>query len=182
MTPAQVMAALGISKYKINPKLPPFRQQQPNMDKYGLPAAGELLNWEIGPYCDQKSCEIPYGIGIGNENIPASVFVSFKKGLITEFDVSFSASFWDEILPILNNKYGDFWNVENSKLGISDYGTQKYTYFDRLDLTHKVGGTNKKTNDRCEIFATNYDQIFTHHDPLGAYHSIFIIRLVSKNF
>jgi hypothetical protein len=182
MSPAEAMSTLGISKYKVNPKFPPFMQQVPNIDKYGPAAAGELLNWKIGPYCDGKSCVIPYGVEIGNENIPTSVFVAINQGRVTEIDVSFGAIFWDEILPILNNKYGNFWNIENDKLGISDYGSNRYVYFDRVDLTHKLGGRNPKTKDRCEIFATSYDEIFTHHDPLGKYHSIFIIRLVSKNF
>jgi len=50
MTPAEIMAALGVTKYKLNPTRP-----APDLaaaEKYGIIAAGELADWNIGPYCD----------------------------------------------------------------------------------------------------------------------------------
>jgi len=57
-------------------------------------AAVEMEEWDIGPYCDDTSCRIPYGVGVGNNDMPMNVLVSFPKSQITEIDVSFNATFW----------------------------------------------------------------------------------------
>lgn len=104
MTPAQAMNALGVAKFKTNPTRPSFEEEMQSIEKYGMIASGELRDWKIGPYCDNDSCRIPYGISVGNNNIPVSVFFSVRGGLITEIDVSFGESFWDEIVPIIREQ------------------------------------------------------------------------------
>jgi hypothetical protein len=55
----------------------------------------------------------PLWVGVGNNNgIPVDVFIAFHQGLITEIDVSFSETYWDEMLPILDQKYGADWKVD----------------------------------------------------------------------
>jgi hypothetical protein len=184
MTPAEFMSALGVMQYKMNPKRRSLLG--PSMDravkKYGLLAAGEHEDWEIGPYCEETSCRIPYGVAIGNDNMPVNVFVAFHGGQITGIDLTFSETNWDEIRPILDQKYGANWTTEHEEMGIQNYETKEWHHVQRITLHHVTNGTNTSTKDHCQIWATNFDLVFEHHDALGPYHSIFEIKLVSKNF
>ena len=183
MDPAAIMAAYGVTTYKVNPPRPSFQERRPTIEKYGIVPAGELWEWDVGPFCDETSCRIPYGVDVGNDRIPVNVLVAFRHGQITEIDVSFGTLYWDEIVPILKRKYGTQWNVERDPdMVITDLETKKHTVLERITLTHKTGGKNAKTNDSCQIWATNLDIIFQHHDVLGPFHSIFVIKLISTNF
>lgn len=183
MSPAQIMSALGVTKYKMNPKRPSFEEMLPNIKKYGLVAAGEIEDWNIGPQCDDSSCRVPWGVTVGNSDIPVSVFVGFRRRQIIEIDVSFAETYWDEILLLLDWKYGRHWEAERDPyMVITDLETKKNLVVERITLRHKRGGANTKTHDTCQIWATNYDVIFYHHDALGPFHSQFAIKLVSKNF
>jgi hypothetical protein len=182
MTPAEIMTALGVTKYKINPARPSSDETFALAQKYGTIPAGELEDWNIGPYCDETSCRVPYGVAVGNDNAPVSVFLSFHDGRITEIDVSFSQVYWDEMLPVFNQKYGADWYVDRSDTPVTDYETKKSTMLEGILLKHITDGTNRDTNDRCQISATNIDIVFQHHDAHGPYHSMFVIKLVSKNF
>lgn len=184
MTPAEVMAAFGVAKYKISPTFPSWEEREPRIQKYSSMVAAELDDWDIGPYCEDDYCRIPGGVGVGNnDHIPVSVFVHFPKGQVTAIDVAFSETYWNEILPILDDKYGSRWDVERDPdMVITDYETKKSRKMECITLNHKTGGRNPITGDRCEIWITNLDIIFQHHDPLGFYHSVFEIKLVSKNF
>jgi hypothetical protein len=99
-TPSSLMASLGIKNYKMNPE----RWQSDKFlelgKKYGLTSAAEIEEWNAGPACDSDSCRIPFGVGVGNSNSPVSVFVSFPGGRITEIDVAFNKTYWDEIRPV----------------------------------------------------------------------------------
>lgn len=181
-TPVEIMAVLGVAKYRMNPPESPFDEKLAAARKYGIIPAGELRDWKIGPHCTQIFCKVPYGIGIGNNNTPVSVYVSFPSGTITEIDVSFSETSWDELRPILDQKYGADWDIERTELLVTDVSTKKSTMRDRVLLTRVTNGSNRATGDRCQIWATNIDIIHQHHDPLGPYHSLFVIKLVSKNF
>src|SRR5262249_5225052 len=75
MSPAKLMSALGVTQYKTNPA--PHADTLALIEKYGFRAAGELADWEIGPYCNSAACTVPYGVAVGdNNNIPVSVEVS----------------------------------------------------------------------------------------------------------
>jgi hypothetical protein len=150
--------------------------------KYSTIPAAELEDWNIGPYCDEASCRAPYGVAVGNNNTPVKVFVSFHEGLITEIDVSFSELYWDEMLPILGQKYGADWKVDREDMPITNYETKKTKVLERISLNHITNGTNRSTKDRCQIWATNLDIVFEHHNTYGPYHSEFGIKLISKNF
>jgi hypothetical protein len=182
MSREEIMKALGVTKYKTNPVRPPFEEGLPLMKKYGLIAAAEIQNQNIGPYCNDTSCRVPFGVSVGNDPTPVSVFVSFDAGQITEIDVSFSETFFDEILPILNQKYGDDWKVERDDMLISNYETGKGLIRERITMNHVSNGTNQSTKDHCQISASNLDLVFEHHDAYGPYHSVVVIKLVSKNF
>ena len=183
MSAQQLMTAYGVAKYKMNPKLPSFEESLPDIQKYGVLAAGEIRDWNVGPYCDDKLCTIPWGVSIGNSDMPVSVYVGFRSEQITEIDVSFSQIYWDEILRLLDKKYGRNWKVErDADVVLTDLETKKRLVAERITLNHRSGGVNAKTRDTCQIWATNYDVIFYHHDALGPFHSQFVIKLVSKNF
>ena len=104
MSPAQLMSALGVTKYKTNP--PPHSPSLALTEKYGFIAAGEIEDWEIGPYCSTTMCTVPSGVAVGNnDNIPVKVDISFHEHLITKIVISFSEIYWDEKLTIFDQKY-----------------------------------------------------------------------------
>lgn len=182
MTQTSAMAALGITKFKTEPKRRTWDQQEKTIEKYGMVAAAEIETWGIGPFCETGVCWIPYGVDVG-QNVPASVMIAFEKDLITNIEVEFGTSYWTDIAPVLSQKYGADWKVElDSEMTVTDLETKKSIRVDRINWTHRSGGFNPKTKDHCQISATNYDSVFTHHDPLGPYHAIFSIGLISKNF
>jgi hypothetical protein len=182
MAPAEIMAALGVTKYKTNPPQSSFEEMIALAKKYGTIPAGELLDWKIGPYCNDASCRVPYGVAVGNNNTPVNVFISIREGVITEIDVSFSEIHWDEVRPILDQKYGADWKVEREYGPITNYETEKTTVREIISLYHITNGVNRRTNDRCQISAQNLDSVFEHHDTYGPYHSVLVIKLISKNF
>ena len=53
MPPAKIMAALGVKEYKTNPVLD--AKMLGLVEKYGFRAAGEIADWEIGPYCNDAT-------------------------------------------------------------------------------------------------------------------------------
>lgn len=179
MPPAKIMAALGVTEYKMNPILD--AKTMGLIEKYGFRAAGELADWEIGPYCNSATCTVPYGVALGdNNNIPAIVEVSFHEHLITKIAVSFSQTYWDEKLTAFGEKYGLNWTRERSDIPITNYETKETVTVPRIVLQTK--GTNVKTKDQCKISATNFDNMFEHHDTLGPYHSRVVIQLIPKDF
>src|SRR5262249_48304962 len=141
MKPAEIMTALGITKYRTNPVLP---FDLALIQKNGIISAAEIQEWKIGPYCDETSCRIPYGVAVGNNNMPVNVHIAFHNDLITEIDVSFSKLYWDEILPILDQKYGADWKFEREPTSIVNFETKKTTVLELISLKHVTNGTNPK--------------------------------------
>ena len=182
LTPDQLMQKLGIAKFLIDPTSASFDTMKPLYDKYGVTGASELEDWNMGPYCIDEYCRIPWGVTVGNNGIPVSVFVSIHSGVITEIDVSFGAIHWDDVMPIIEKKYGQLWKFDQSKIVVTDYETNKSDLFEFISAENRQIGVNKDTKDTCHMSATNIDIVFTHHDPLGSLHSIFMIKLDSKNF
>jgi hypothetical protein len=181
MTPSEIMSGLGVTKYKTSPERSSFEDTMAAAQKYGIIPAGELEDWNIGPYCTETYCRVPHGVTVGNNKTAVSGHVSLREGLVTEIDVSFNATFWDEILPIIDQNYGTDWNVDRGDISITDYETRRGVVLERVSLDHISKGTNKSTMDRCQISATNLDIVFQHHDAYGPYHSVFVIKLISKN-
>jgi hypothetical protein len=178
MSPAELMSALGVIQYKTNPG---NKGSVALIEKYGLLPAGEIEDWKIGPYCTDEICRVPYGVTVGN-NIPVTVDVSFNQGRIIEIVVSFGEMYWGEMLPIFDEKYGADWTIERDVMPIINYETKERRTVQRTILEHITKGTNLTTKDHCKIWATNFDIVFEHHDPLGPYHSQIVIQLISKNF
>jgi hypothetical protein len=153
------------------------------VEKYGLMAAADIEEFHIGPHCEDKSCIVPYGIGVGiAKHIPVKATVSFHDGQITEVVVSFNKMYWDEMLPIWNEKYGADWKVEREDTVVTDFETKKSRVIEEIFLQHVSDGTNGSTKDHCKIWAQNVDLVFEHHDSFGPYHSEIVIQLISKNF
>ena len=183
MSPAEIMSALGVTQYQTNPSRRSFDQLMQLTEKYGIIAAGEIEEWDIGPYCDSSSCHFPYGVKVGNnDSIPVKVIISFQEGLIAEILVSFSETFWDEMVPIFDQKYGADWSIERYDMAITNIKTKEFLNVQRIVLHHVTKGTNLRTKDHCQIWATNFDVVTEHHDAFGPYHSEIVIQLISKNF
>jgi hypothetical protein len=182
LTPAQIMTKLGVAKFKSNPPRPNSYRDTELIAKHGMTGAAEIQDWEIGPHCDAIMCKAP-GVKVGID-INSSVFVLFDKATyrVQAVAVAVNSSNWDDLVSILKNKYGPTWSIEQSDMEIVSLQTKRRTPVHRYEMTHKTGGVNKKSGDRCELSAINYDIIFEHGDPLGLYHSVFEIKLVSTNF
>jgi hypothetical protein len=180
MSPPEIMSALGVSQYKTNPSI---NYDMALAKKYGLIPAAEIEEWNIGPYCDDKSCAVPYGIRVGNGNgIPVQAFISFHEGQIIEIVVKFGEMYWDEMLPILDQKYGGNWKVKREDTVVTNFENKKSQMVQGIYLEHGTNGTNPSTKDHCKIWANNLDLVFEHHDAFGPYHSEVVIHLISKNF
>jgi hypothetical protein len=183
MSPAEIMSALGVDQYKMNPARSSFDKTMALAKKYGMMAAAEIEKSDIGPSCDDKSCIVPFGIGVGNGNgIPVKVFVSFRDGQIIEIVVKFSRTYWDEVLPIIDQKYGANWKVKREDTVVTNFENKKSQSVQGIYLEHVTNGTNPSTKDHCKIWANNYDLVFEHHDAFGPYQSEIVIQLISKNF
>jgi hypothetical protein len=86
MAPAEIMAALGVPKYKMNP---PHNVDWTEVENFGIIPASELEDWRIGSYCDENSCRVP-GLTIGDDHIATNVFIHLiiSHEEITEIGVS----------------------------------------------------------------------------------------------
>jgi len=188
-TPQEIMRTLGVMDYKLNPKEKDIWKNIDDIEKFGSGYVAEKADYELGPACfnngDSQFCRIPNGyskntVGIGNNNDPVSVFVSFRKGKVTEIDVGFDSTMWDAYVPLFKQKYGRNWGVERDPdMVILNRADQSKIKVERVILTGKTEGINPLTNDHCTIQATNYDIIFTHYMPV--YQGMLSIVLVSKN-
>jgi hypothetical protein len=182
LIPDQIMKNFGIPKFVTNPETASLDTMGPLYDKYGLTGASELEDWKIGPYCRDTYCRIPRGVTVGNNDIPVSVFVSFRPGVITEIDVSFGTTYWDDVLPIIEKKYGSQWKFDQWDMAVTEYETKKFELLQRITGENQRTGVNAGTKDTCHMSVTNIDSIFRHHDLLGSLHSVFSLKLDSKNF
>lgn len=182
LKPTQIMAKLGMPKFKSNPPRGNPDREAELMAKYGITGAAEIQDWETGPYCNATTCRAP-GVLVGT-NISSFVFVLFDKDThqVQAVVVAVNSSYWDDLVAILKRKYGLAWNVDESDMQIASRQSKRTTPVYRYEMTHKTGGINKNTGDRCELSAINYDINFEHADPLGLYHSVFEIKLISTNF
>jgi hypothetical protein len=166
----------------MNPSRPSVEESEKLSEKYGLIVAAELEDMEIGPYCDGTSCEIPYGVGVGNRDTPVYVHVGMRNGLVIAIDVIYAEAHWGEILPILDQKYGRDWKTESHEDVITNYRTKKSTHKTIVEMHHISDGLNTVTGYRCKLWAKNFDITYEHQDAYSRYHSVFEIKLISNNF
>jgi hypothetical protein len=160
MSREQLMQRLGVSSFKIDPPTSSWEE----IEKYGITGAAERQDDKTGPYCRETSCNIPFGIHVGDDNIPVKVFIALKGDVVTAIEVSFNSIFWTDVWAIITKKYGASWEIERDNMAVMDYETKKVDQSERVIATHKFGGTNPKTKDTCSLSAANIDIIFRHHD------------------
>ena len=179
---AALMKKLGVSKYVVSPNKDDFKARLAQSEKYGLMASGEVMDWENGSYCCKDHCKIPHGINI-RDNIPAFVFVSFDADTqhIHAIDGAISSTYSEELVDLLKNKYGPNWNSFRTPSDKTDLQMKHQVSLRGGVLIHATGGENPETKEKCKISGQEYDAIFTHHDPLGPFHSMFEIKLISNN-
>ena len=186
-TPQQIMTHFGISNYK-KTGLQLSSQQFDNRLKRGkvvsLVVALEEEQLEYGPYCDRMSCTIPYGmVKIGEEPYPiqVGVLVSFSSNeKITSIDIIYDKFDWDQVLLMLNEKYGNDWGKREFQNNVVDYHTKESKITTVTVLTHRSLGINQKMGNKCSIITNSQDIIFQHTTP-PAYRAIMEIKLVSHN-
>jgi hypothetical protein len=192
-TPQEIMQHFGIAKY-ITENADSRKMTDAAYEAYwgainkrantvGMENAMEEERWNRGPVCNESYCDIPYGISVGNEpKIPVGVFVGFDStGTVTAIDVSYDYLEWDEVLEMLNAKYGDNWDKRETPSAAADYETKKSEPFEETVLTHRNVGTNPKTGDTCSIVAQSQDHVF-YHTVGPRERSVLEIKLISKNF
>jgi hypothetical protein len=178
LTREQLMQRLGVSRFTVDPPISSWEE----IGKYGITGAAERQADKTGPSCSENSCNIPFGITVGGDNIPVKVFAALKGGAVYAIEVSFNTIFWNDVWGIITKKYGPAWDIERDTIAVIDYETKKVDQFERVIATHKFGGTNPQTRDTCALSATNIDIVFRHHDSLGTLHAIFGIKRESKDF
>ena len=150
----------------------------------GIVNADEEQQREFGPQCDQDSCRFPYGrVQVGNATSPidVDVFVFFDKtGLITNITIGFDKTYWDDVLELLNRKYGDDWIVQTTDSVTMDYESKQHEPDILTNLTHRHSGRNVKTYDACSIRVSSRDVYYRHTtDPI--YRAVMEINLISRN-
>jgi hypothetical protein len=188
-TPQQIMKHFGVDKFldadatQAKNKAD-FDSNLKRAETVGLMNASEEADWHMGPACGYNYCRIPYGVSVGSGAfpIPVGVFVSFDKaGTIEAIDVSYSYSQWNDVLELLNTKYGDNWRSEVTNEVVTNLETKKSEQLSMTEILHRTPGTNPKTGDKCTLHATSLDLVFT-HSMAPLYRASLEIKLVSKNF
>jgi hypothetical protein len=182
LTREQVMERLGIKKFKLDPPRANFMEMQPDIDKYGITGTAEREDDKTGPYCREDSCNIPYGVVIGDDKIPVKVFVALKDNTVYAIEIFFNTIFWNDVWEIMLKKYGPTWEIERSFTTVMDYGTKKVDQVELVSAIHELGGTNRQNSDTCSISAGNIDLIFRHHDSLGSLHAFLALKREAKDF
>ena len=112
MSPAEIMSALGVTQIQDKVPLLFFRSMAlaENTGSWRRPRSRKRT---LGRICDDGACIVLTALALATPTtIPVKVIVSFHDGQITEIVVSFGTTFWDEMLPILEEKYGADWKVE----------------------------------------------------------------------
>jgi hypothetical protein len=133
LTREQLMQRLGISKFKVDP--PDSSRTEIDwkaVEKYGITGAAERQDDKTGPYCRENSCNIPFGIFVGDDKFPVKVFVALKEGVIYAIEVSFNSIFWNDVWDIIVKKYGPAWDIERNVMGVMDYETKKIDQIERV--------------------------------------------------
>jgi hypothetical protein len=190
--PEQIMKHFGIEKYTTAD--PPQTEAEreatskaflKRSEQVSMTNALQEAEWREGPACREHSCRITYGrvtVGESPYPIPVGVFVAFDAThKITAIDVSYDRGQWDEVLELLNTKYGDNWRKEETQDVTTDYETKKSQPDTLTVLTHRSPGTNPATGDKCTINTESRDFVWLHTTP-PIYRAELEIRLVSKNF
>ena len=72
-------------------------QLDQEIEKYGITGAAEREDDKIGPYCRENSCDIPFGIFVGDDKIPVKVFVAQRDGVVYAIEVFFNSIFWNDV-------------------------------------------------------------------------------------
>ena len=182
LSPTAIMRHFGITSYWKNAKI--NLAEHPELyKKYGIEGALDELNFKTGPYCTDDFCEIPYGIRVGID-MPAAVSVSFDKktNVVQAIDVYVDELNWKDLKLILFQKYGRPWRRETQSMLIIDHQTNEHFFVPRETITRKDLGEDPRTNRMCEIWASQYDQVYEHPTPPGPMQSVVEIKLISKNF
>ena len=144
-------------------------------------AAADIEEENIGPFCNDTTCIAYIGVSTASHT-PVKATISFHDGQITEILVSFGKTYWDEMLPVFDEKYAADWNIEREDTVVTDFETKKSHVVQGIFLQHVSDGTNRSTKDHFKIWASNVDMVFEHHDALGPIQSELVIQLISKNF
>jgi hypothetical protein len=188
-TPQQIMSHFGIAKYSVDADRPTNsaaeEAQLRRAEKVGSMNAVEEEEWKAGPACREEYCRIPYGVSVGEEPLPipvgVAVFINPSTHQVTAIDVTYDTVQWDEVLELLNTKYGDNWREEDKQGVVMNYEDKKSFPIVVKVLTHRSAGINPTTRTTCSIAATSSDLVFMHTTP-PVIRAVLEIKLISRNF
>jgi len=175
----ELMAKLGIKRFKINPDVSLVRSTENDERQYGYLVAQDMALLRVGPYCLGNMCFIPYGVEI-QKKIPSFMQIIFAGDRVTDIQVRFDPQYWQQVSPGLIQKYGlNSFLEEHSPYVTTDDTDKKPVTEYRTIIANKSGGANDKTGSRCELSATRYDGEFLKtHDPIESYRAILNIDFV----
>ena len=139
------------------------------------------LTEKYGFICNTIMCTAPSGVVVETSHlIPVKVDISFDQGLISKIVVSFSETYWDEMLSIFDQRYGANRTTERNDVPIMNYETKETRMVQKVVLQHVTKDARPSTKDRCKIQTTNFDTAIEHHDAFGPYHPRIVIQLIWK--
>jgi hypothetical protein len=189
-TPQQIMSHFGIAKYSVDADKPTNSAAEAarlrRAETVGLMNAVEEEEWKEGSACGYDHCRINYGrVSVGSEPFPilvgVEVFFDASSHQITAIDVTYDSTAWDEVLELLNTKYGNNWREDDTQGVTTNYQTKKSFQSVITVLTHREPGINRASGNTCSIVATSNDRVFLHTTP-PVIRAVLEIKLISKNF
>ena len=151
-TPQQIMSHFGVAKYGVDADKPEDSAAEAARlrrgETVGLMNAVEEEWWKEGSACGYDYCRIKYGqVSVGSEPFPiqvgVDVFFDASTRQITAIDVTYDSTAWDEVLGLLNTKYGKNWRECDTQGVTMNYETKKSFQSVISVLTHRQLGINR---------------------------------------
>lgn len=194
MTQDQIMHALGAEKYAKNPKIDIWNCADkskegacaPDVEKYGMGAAVEKQEFDIGPFCDDKSsgnfdCVNPLmSASIANwlekGHGVSRVLVFVRDDVVSSIDVFFDSVNAEDFFDVVHRKLGAAgWIVEHQQMTVGNE-TEPH---DRMQVDRTIETLKTKTRS---AMMTDYDGVFTHNAATGPiYQGILEMKLLDQD-
>jgi hypothetical protein len=182
MTPDQIMHAIGVTKYSMDPKEDSIWDPKHRDDvKHGMQWALEKVEFDLGPNCKTAdaqnfNCVDPFPGArhdIGSDHGIVKVWVFVKNGVVHAIDLNFDAVRADEFFDVMFRQFGKEGWVQgegDTHIAITDLYVKKSLVVDRRIL--------KKESAKYGAYVTDYDIVFTHYMPM--YQGSFEMRVLDQ--
>jgi hypothetical protein len=136
------------------------------------------------PSSDGTTCQFIAAMFLGDIQYAVRVTIGVRGGIVGEIAVNFGFLYWDDVLPVIYEKFGQPWRTTLRKdVAVVDRETGKDHVVEKIEIERIADGVNPQTNTRCRISATNLDSLFAHDkDVVGLYQASVVIRRISTDF